>query len=210
MAYTQPLGFTQTILPNGMSRHYQSCGDLASHPKVVGIGEIGLDFYRQYSPHDVQKRVFQDQLELAAELNLPVVIHHRDAILDLLPILTAWVSELGRTGSILADRPGVLHSFSSDLESARQVASLGFYIGVTGPVTFRNAHALHEVVTEMPIESILVETDAPFLTPEPYRGKRNEPAHVRLVADKIAELKKISSEMAATITLNNAKILFRW
>lgn len=183
---------------------------LAAHPKVVAVGEIGLDYYRQHSPQDVQRRIFHDQLEVAAELSLPVVIHNREATVDLLPILAAWVAELGRVGSTLSEHPGVLHSYSADLDSARRAVSLGFFLGFTGPITFRKAHDLRQVVAGVSLESILVETDAPFLAPEPHRGRRNEPAYVRLVADKIAELHNISQETAAAVTYANAGKLFRW
>jgi len=183
---------------------------LAAHPKVVAIGEVGLDYYRQYAPHELQKRILLNQLELAAELSLPVVIHNREATSDMLPILSKWAAELVRNGSALGQRSGVLHSYSADLESARQAIAAGFFIGFTGPVTFRKAQELRQVAAGIPLDKLLVETDAPFLAPEPHRGRRNEPSYVRLVADKIAELQNTEVETAAAVTYNNAGKLFRW
>ncbi len=183
---------------------------LAQSPKVVAIGEIGLDYYRDRASRDLQKRVFQEQLALATELQLPVVIHNRQATAELLETIRAWHAGLVVAESPLADRPGVLHSFSADLDSALQVIEINFYIGITGPVTFRNAPDLQSVVSELPLDHLLVETDAPFLAPHPYRGKRNEPAYVRLVADKIAGLHNETFEAVAQITSQSAKRLFDW
>jgi TatD DNase family protein len=202
------------VHPNDASTwEVQSLSDLrklTDHPKVVAIGEIGLDYYRMRTPPDFQKHVFQDQLELAAELSLPVVIHNREATLDLMTIISSWVVELRKVGSTLSEHPGVLHSYSADFHTAMQAISLGFYIGFTGPITFRKAEDLRLVAAGIPLEAILVETDAPFLTPEPHRGKRNEPAYVGRVADKIAELQKISQDKAYEATFANSKKLFRW
>ena len=183
---------------------------LAKHPKVRAIGEIGLDYYRDYSPHQLQKEIFLIQLDLAAELSLPVVIHNRNADVDMLPILSNWHSELVSFQNPLAERPGVLHSFSGDLESAKRAVSWNFCIGITGPVTFKKADTLREIVCEIPIESLLIETDAPFLTPHPHRGKRNEPTHVRFIAGKIAEIKGASLEEVGQLTSANAERLFKW
>jgi TatD DNase family protein len=186
---------------------------LAGSPKVVAIGEIGLDYYRDNTPHDLQKQVFQQQLELAASLSLPVIIHSRNAspedqqaILDILNILEAWQSGLDKQFSPL----GVLHSFSSDLDAAKSAIKLNFLIGITGPVTFRNAPELRHVVQQLPLEAVVIETDAPFLTPHPYRGKRNEPGLVRLVADKVAEIHNLPFNEVADITKSNAGRLFNW
>lgn len=191
--------------------------ELAQHPKVVAMGEIGLDYYRDRAPQDLQKRVFQQQLALAAELELPVVIHTRDASdedrsasRDVLAILGDWVAQLRHAGSQLADRPGVLHSYSSGAGFVEQAVSLGFYLGITGPVTFRKADGLRQTVEMIPLERLLIETDAPFLTPHPFRGKRNEPAHVRYVAEKIAEIHHLPFEQVAKITTAGAKRLFHW
>lgn len=183
---------------------------LAESPKVVAVGEIGLDYYRDRAPRDLQKRIFQEQLALATELRLPVIIHNRQATPDILEILSAWKAGLSAADSPLADRPGVLHSYSDQLEPALQAIDLNFYIGFTGPVTFRNAPDLQQVASQLPLDHLLTETDAPFLTPHPYRGKRNEPAYVRLVADKIAELHDEKFEAVAKIAYENARQLFNW
>ena len=183
---------------------------LARSPRVVAIGEIGLDYYRDRAPRELQKRIFQEQLALATELGLPVIVHNRQATADILDILSAWQAGLVAASTPLAAKPGVLHSFSADLESALQAINLNFFIGITGPVTFRNAPDLQNIVAELPLDHLLVETDAPFLAPHPYRGKRNEPAHVRLVADKIAELHAQSFESVSQSTSTNAERLFAW
>jgi TatD DNase family protein len=179
-------------------------------PVVVAIGEIGLDYYRDRAPRQLQHQVFQAQLDLAAELGLPVVIHNREATADLLSILADWQAYLASTGSPLADRPGVLHSFSGDARAASQAIELNFYIGITGPVTFKKASALQEIVAGLPESPLLLETDAPFLAPHPFRGKRNEPAWVRQVAGKIAELRNLTYPELARQTSANAERLFRW
>jgi TatD DNase family protein len=186
--------------------------------KTVAIGEIGLDYYWNSAPHALQKTVLQEQLSLAAETGLPVILHMREARQaaseacagDLLQILEKWAMELRSARSPLADRPGVLHSFSGSLEMARAAIALGFRIGVTGPVTFENARRRQEVVAALPLESLVIETDAPFQAPQPWRGKRNEPAYVRLIADKIALLHSCSFELVATVTSANAGKLFGW
>lgn len=184
--------------------------ELASHPKVLAIGEIGLDYYRDYTPRQLQRQIFQEQLALAAELNLPVIIHSRDAMSDVLEILAGWQKSLQDSGSELAERPGVLHSFSGDEQEAKRTCELNFLIGITGPVTFNNATSLQKLVTSQPLSSILIETDAPFLTPHPFRGKRNEPARVKLVAEKIAQLHQEAYNTVAKITTGNAARLFGW
>jgi TatD DNase family protein len=189
-----------------------------SDGKIVAIGEIGLDYYWESTPHDRQQKVLKEQLALAAELALPVVIHFREkggayggeCASDLMKILEEWVTALKRAKSPLAERPGVLHSFSGTLEMARAAMSLGFYIGVTGPVTFENGQQRQELVAALPLERVLIETDAPFQTPHPHRGKRNEPAYVRLIADKIALVRSNTPEQVATATSENARRLFAW
>jgi TatD DNase family protein len=187
--------------------------ELAGRPKVVAIGEIGLDYYRDTTPHELQKQVFQQQLELAAALDLPVIIHSRNAspdnqraILDILDILETWQAGLERRISPL----GVLHSFSAGLDAARNAIKLNFLIGITGPVTFRNAPQLRNLVQQLPLEKLVIETDAPFLTPHPYRGKRNEPGLVKLVAEKLAEIHDLPFDEIALITKKNAGRLFNW
>jgi TatD DNase family protein len=174
---------------------------LASHPKVVAVGEIGLDFYRDLSPRDKQRRAFQQQLALAREIGKPVIIHDREAHTEVMDILRHWVE--GSHKSV-----GVLHCFSGDLVMAQEAIELGFYISIAGPVTFKNARRLRELVRQLPLEKLLVETDCPYLTPQPHRGKRNEPAYVKLVAQEVARIKELSLEEVARITSDNAQALF--
>lgn len=191
----------------GMHPHNASMLDLAAldsletnaaDPNVVAIGEIGLDFFRNRSPREDQMRAFRAQLDLAEGLKLPVVIHDRDAHAETLQILRE-------------ERPscaGVLHCFSGDAAMAHACIDLGFMISIPGTVTFKNASTLHEVVRTVGLEHLLIETDCPFLTPAPYRGKRNEPAYVRFVAEKIAEIKKTGVEDVIERTGANACRLF--
>lgn len=178
---------------------------LADHPKVIAIGEIGLDYYWDKSPVARQQEALQAQLDLAKALELPVIIHNRDASDDIMPVLSAWARDLPPT---LHGRAGVLHSFSASADIAEQALSAGFYIGFTGPLTFKKAEDLRGIARAVPLDRVLVETDAPFLTPEPYRGKRNEPAHVYYVADRLAALHRVTTEQMATITTRNAERLF--
>lgn len=182
-----------------------SLRSLAAHPKVVAIGEIGLDYYWQRVPAEIQKQALRSQLDLAAELGLPVVIHDRDAHEDVRAELRAWVHDR-LPGSPLARRPfaGVLHSFSGDLAMAEEANGWGFVLGLAGPVTFKNARDLHALARQLRPDRLLLETDAPYLTPHPYRGRRNEPAYVRLVAEKLAELWDMPFHQVATLTTNTA------
>ena len=185
--------------------------ELAQHPKVAAIGEIGLDYYRDRSPRPIQHQVFEAQLALAAELALPVVIHNRDSIDDLWKTLSEWQAALASNGSALAGRPGVLHSYDGPLQMAQQAATQGFFIGISGPVTYKNAHERQEMVSALPLKHLLIETDAPFLTPHPYRGHwPNEPAYVVYVAEKIAELHNQPQETVTQTTWDNAAQLFNW
>ena len=172
--------------------------DLAAHPKVVALGEMGLDYYRNLSPHPIQKAAFERQLDLAEELDLPIVIHNRDAYHDILPILQT------RRGKVR----GVMHCFSGDVEIMYKSLALGFYIGIGGPVTYRKSEALQEVARKVPTNALLVETDCPWLAPQFRRGKRNEPAYVRATAEKVAELRGISLEEIGEITTRNFESLF--
>ncbi len=183
---------------------------LARHPKVVAIGEIGLDYYRDRAPKAVQQAVLCSQLQLAQEVGLPVILHTRQSIPDTLDILKDWISAQRVYNHRLAGHPGVLHSFSGTEADAWRAIELGFFIGITGPVTFKNAPDLQKLVAALPLDRILIETDAPFLTPHPYRGQRNRPEWVRLVAGKIAELQHTSLEETAKITTANAQRLFAW
>ncbi len=191
---------------------------LSENSKVVAIGEIGLDYYWDSAPHDVHSKRLREQLDLAAELELPVVIHLREkgdaaggpCAEDAMSILENWVAGLGAEKEALRKNPGVLHSFSGSLETAQRAISLNFYIGITGPVTFKNAKYKQEMVSPLPLENLLIETDAPYLTPHPHRGKRNEPAFVYEIADKIAQLQSRNREEVAAVTTSNAARLFSW
>jgi TatD DNase family protein len=179
---------------------------MAAHPKVVAIGEIGIDYHWDDSPKDVQWAAFEAQLALAVELSLPVIIHNREASDDVLAILTTWTATLP---AVLKDRPGVLHSFSAPQAVAERGIELGFYLGFTGPVTFKKADDLRHIAARVPLDRILVETDGPFLTPHPYRGKRpNKPAYVRLIAERIAALRNLPDEEFFAQTTANAERLF--
>jgi TatD DNase family protein len=172
---------------------------LASHPKVVALGEMGLDYYWDKSPKDIQKEVFRKQIRLAKKVKLPIIIHNREATADIIEILREEnAAEVG----------GIMHCFSGSLEVARQCIEMNFYISFGGPVTFKNAKKPKEVAKEIPLEHLLIETDCPYLTPHPFRGKRNEPSYVKYVAEAIAELKGISWEEVAQKTSDNAKRLF--
>ena len=193
------------VHPHDASRVTERCYDIirslaTENPKVRAIGEIGLDFYRDRSPREDQERVFRRFIGLARELSLPIVIHDRDAHDRIMAILREeQAAEVG----------GVLHCFSGDLVMARECVEMGFLISIPGTVTFTNNEALREVVRGVKIEHLVLETDCPYLAPVPFRGKRNEPAHVRLTAEKVAELKGLSLEDVARITTLNARRLFR-
>jgi TatD DNase family protein len=169
--------------------------ELCKHEKVVAIGEIGLDYYWDTSPKDVQHTVFREQIRLARKLGMPIVIHNRDAHHDILEILKEEkAAEVG----------GIMHCFSGSWETAKQCLDMNFYISFGGPVTFKNAKQPKEVLARVPLDKLLIETDAPYLTPHPYRGKRNETSYVRLVAETAAEILGISLEELANITTQNA------
>lgn len=186
--------------------------------KVVGIGEIGLDYYWKASLRETQIGILKEQLRLAAEVGLPVILHCREendaehgaCAEDLIKILDNWTADLRTKNNSLAKRPGVLHSFSGSLESAQHVIELGFYIGVTGPVTFKKADSRRQTIGSLPLDKLLIETDSPFLAPQPHRGKRNEPAFVAHIADKIAEIKSRTPQEIAAVTSENAARLFSW
>lgn len=181
---------------------------LANDRKVVAIGEIGLDYYWHKVPKDLQKDAFKAQLEMAAELELPVIVHNREAGPDVLDMLLKWQASLENARSPLAERPGVLHSFSGERQMAEKALAASFFIGLTGPLTFKKASSLQELATDLPLDHLLVETDSPFLTPHPERGTRNEPAKVKLVAEKLAGLKGLSFDEVAAATTANAERLF--
>jgi TatD DNase family protein len=172
---------------------------LCSHPKVVAIGEIGLDYYWDTSPKDVQVRIFRQQIRLARKLGMPIAIHNRDAHQDILQVLREEkAAEVG----------GVMHCFSGSWETAKQCLDMNFHISFGGPVTFKNAKQPKEVLEKVPLDRLLIETDAPYLTPHPFRGKRNESSYVKLVAEAAAQIKGISIEELGHQTTRNALTLF--
>jgi TatD DNase family protein len=166
----------------------------------VAIGEIGLDYYWNAAPPDQQAQVFCEQLALARALQLPVVIHSRDAQADTVRLL----HEHAR------GQPGIMHSFSGDWDFAAACLDVGFLISFSGPVTFRKAHALHDVARRAPLDMLLTETDSPYLSPHPMRGRRNEPARVRLVAERLADLRELPLPDLATAVWANAARIFGW
>jgi TatD DNase family protein len=182
---------------------YQRLKSLATENKkhIVGYGEIGLDYAKLYTEPAAQKKAFAEQLELAKELNLPVIIHDRDAHEDILAILR-------QSGPFPSN--GVMHCFSGDTRLAEQIVSLGFYLSIPGVVTFKNGIELQKVAATIPLESLLLETDGPFLAPVPWRGKRNEPSYLLYTAAKVAELRGISLEEVADQTSKNAQKLFNY
>ena len=173
--------------------------ELFKEEKVVAVGEIGLDYYWDNEPREVQKKWFIRQLELARELDLPVLIHSREAAADTMEIMKEHAKGLS----------GVIHCYSYSKEIAQEYIKMGFYIGVGGVVTFKNAKKLKEVVENIPLTSIVLETDCPYMAPEPNRGKRNNSAYIRYVAEKIAELKGITYEEVVEQTEKNARDMYR-
>ncbi len=174
--------------------------EMARHPKVVAIGEIGLDYYRDLSPRPVQKKVFIEQMALAKKLQKPVIIHDRDAHGDMMDTLRK--EKLGPAG-------GVMHCYSGSWEMAGELLNMGFYLSIAGPVTFPNAVKLKEVAAKVPADRLLIETDAPYLTPVPYRGRRNEPAHILYTAAEVAGARGMEKEDLARMCMENGRKLFR-
>ena len=233
LAYTHPMLFAAVgVHPNDAStwdeQTISSLKQLISSPskttlsgrggKVVAIGEIGLDYYWKAATPKDQIEILKLQLALALEVRLPVVLHCREdgdkehgaCAEDLLNILEHWIINLEGTNHPLLERPGVLHSFSGSLEIAQRAIKLGFFIGITGPITYKNADNRRRVTAGLPLEKLLIETDSPFLAPHPNRGKRNEPAFVAHIADKIAEIKSCTPQEVAAMTTKNAARLFAW
>jgi TatD DNase family protein len=197
-------GVTFGVHPHDCARvpeeDWEHLARMAAEPNVNGVGETGLDYHYDHSPRDVQRRSFERQLALAVDLAKPVSVHLREALDDSLSILAD--SGIGRGPG------GVIHCFSGDAATADRYLALGFHLSISGIVTFRNAAILQDAVRHIPLDRLLIETDAPFLAPIPYRGKRNEPAHVRLVAAKIAELRGISADDLAQAATQNTERLF--
>jgi TatD DNase family protein len=191
----------------GIQPHYAAEADaawlaaveeLAAHPKVVAVGEIGLDYYHDRAPHDRQADLFRQQLALARRLGKPVVIHTRDAHADTVRILQTTA----------VGQAGVMHAFSGDWVFATACLEVGFYLSFSGAVTYSKATDLHDVVRRVPLDRILTETDSPYLAPNPHRGKRNEPAYVRLVVERLAALREQQSEELAAAVWHNANQVF--
>ncbi|WP_077303878.1 TatD family hydrolase [Terribacillus halophilus] len=174
--------------------------ELSTHPKVVAIGEMGLDYHWDKSPKDVQKDVLRQQIQLARRVKLPIIIHNREATADIIPILREeGAAEVG----------GIMHCYSDEADLIQEFLDMNFYISLGGPVTFKNARAPKEVAKIVPADRLLIETDCPYLAPHPNRGKRNEPAYVKLVAEQIAELRGIGYEELAELTMRNAERLYQ-
>lgn len=171
---------------------------LCENERVKAVGEIGLDYHYEDIPREVQKNAFRLQMELARQVKLPVIVHEREAHADAMAILEDF-----------PDVTGVFHCYSGSLEMAKELVRRGWYIGFTGVLTFRNARKAVETAQGLPLERLLIETDCPYMTPEPYRGRRNDPSYVPLTAAKLAELRGITVEQAAQATAQNAKRLFR-
>lgn len=171
----------------------------AAHPKVVALGEMGLDYYRNLSPKEIQRTVFLRQMALARKVAKPIIIHDRDAHGEIMDILRQEF--YGIPG-------GVMHCYSGSEEMAKEIVKMGLYVSIAGPITFSNSRKIWEVVENIELGRLLIETDAPYLTPEPFRGRRNESAFVRFVAEKIAEIKKVPVAEVAEVTSANARRLF--
>lgn len=176
----------------------ESLRNLCEDRKVVAIGEIGLDYYRDISPRNLQVSAFKKQIELASELDLPIIIHNRESHEDMIRILHEYKGRLR----------GVMHCFSGSLEMAKKCIGMDLYLSFAGPITYPNANRLRAIAKELPLNRLLIETDAPWLAPQPVRGKRNEPAYVVYVAEKIAELRHLTLKEVADSTTDNAKTLF--
>jgi TatD DNase family protein len=210
-----------TIKSDSLERLFKLANEITAvspRSKIVAIGEIGLDYYWDSRQHEIQKDVLKDQLAMAADLRMPVIIHFReqgnasegDCASDLLIILEEWEAGLKNMNSPLIGKSGVFHSFSGNIKTARAAIDLGFFIGISGPITYDSGHQRIKLIKEIGLGKILIETDSPFQTPFPLRGKRNEPAYVRLIADKIAFVYGITTEKVAYATSENANRLFTW
>ena len=185
-----------------MDGDLKELAQLSHEPKVVAIGEIGLDFYRNLSPREAQIKVFRQQLELAQRLDLPVIIHSRDAREEVFAILAEWAV-------CYQSKPlGVLHCFSGDMELAGKYIELGFLISIAGPVTYSSSNAA-QIAQHLPLDRLLIETDCPYLTPVPYRGRRNEPAYLPLVVERVGRIRGVPPDEVAEKTTQNAVHLFR-
>jgi TatD DNase family protein len=180
---------------------------MAKHPKVVAIGEIGLDYYRNFSPQAIQLHVYQQQLDIALESQKPVIFHERESAADMWKLIKARAAEFTET---FQNNWGVLHSFSSTLQYALMALEYRLYLGISGPVTYKNAFEKQHIIDQMPLDAMLLETDGPYLPPHPHRGQRNEPQFIPIIAEKIAQLKQCSIDQVCEITTSNTNSLFFW
>lgn len=187
---------------------FREIGKLAGNQEVVAIGEIGLDYYRDYATPQQQINALEVQLELAKRLELPVVIHERASAQDLVPFLVSWHKNLPNN-SRLKLNPGVMHAFSADLTYVEPLLDCGFCFGIGGPVTYKNAVEKRELVSVLPLKNLLLETDCPFMPPQSHRGQRNEPSFIPLIAQKIAELRGLSLEEVGGQLTSNARRVFQ-
>ena len=197
--YTNNLYAIVGISPNDLDEiNYKEIEKLAKNKKVVAIGEIGLDYYWNKENKELQKQVFLNQIQIANNLDLPIVIHTREAVMDTIEILK----------SNKVNKKGIFHCCPLNIELIKEAVKLGYYISFSGNITFKNSKNAYSCVSYVPLEKILIETDSPYMTPEPFRGQRNNPAYVQYVAKKIAEIKNLREEEIAQITYNNAKTIF--
>ncbi len=178
---------------------------MTSNPKVAAIGEIGLDYYHRADNKEKQLKVLESMLEIAAKTHLPVILHSRSSLEDLIPIMMRW-----KQNQPPNQRSGIFHAFEGNFDQAVQVTGMGFLLGIGGPVTYKNAHAKHELLSKINLSHVVIETDGPFLSPQKHRGSRNEPGYIPLIAEKIAELQNCTIEKVARITTDNAINLFNW
>lgn len=200
------------IHPNeGLSWNSNSCQELlilTKHPKVVAIGEIGLDYHWKDCPRDKQLKVFEEQLNLAEETHLPVIIHSRESLDDIFIQLEKWIKI--RSGFSPNKLHGVLHAFEGDTVQGNLAVEMGFALGIGGPVTYKNAEDKRSLALQIDLKHILLETDSPYLTPEPYRGQRNHPRFINIIAQKIAQIRNMHIKLIAQATTKNANDLFAW
>lgn len=183
---------------------------IASEEKIYSIGEIGLDFFRDFSPRNVQISVFKKMLEIAKKHCLPICIHNRESDLEIIQILDDWLRDLHQEKNPLANLPGVFHSYNGSKSISQWAVGNNFFLGISGPITFSKSEQLRKMVAEIDLNHLLIETDAPYLTPVPYRGKKNKPRYVFYIAEEIARIKDIDFGQVADITSENARRLFNW
>jgi TatD DNase family protein len=178
---------------------------MTTHPKVVAIGEIGLDYYHRNDDKENQLIVLRSMLDIATKTHLPLILHSRSSIDDLTQIILKW-----KENQSVNQPGGIFHAFEGDIASASQITAMGFYLGVGGPITYKNAVSKHELLSKISLTHVVIETDGPFLPPQKHRGTRNEPGYIPLIAEKIAELQGCTIEKVADITTSNAQTLFHW